>query len=347
MQASKNDKQVARWLMSGIILVALMLILGSVTRLTNSGLSMVTWKPITGAILPLNELQWQEEFSKYKTSPEYIKLNYHFDLNQFKEIFLWEYSHRLLGRVVGLVFFFPFVYFLIQKKIKSKKLLYHLLAIFFLGGMQGVIGWFMVKSGLRDNPHVSHYWLAVHLITALFLISYIFITVLNLLYPTTNLHSKQTSKISRLSQILLVFTSLQIMYGAFVAGLKAGKIHATFPKMGDSWFPKIITEQFSKNGFISFFDDSYLIIFIHRWLAVIVTLIVFYIIYQAKNCAINTLQKTVLKLLLIAISIQFLLGVFTILFKVPVVLGVLHQFGAMLFLLSTLSVIYFFKKPIA
>jgi len=136
------------------------------------------------------------------------------------------------------------------------------------------------------------------------------------------------------------------MYGAFVAGLKAGKIHATFPKMGDSWFPKIITEQFSKNGFISFFDDSYLIIFIHRWLAVIVTLIVFYIIYQAKNCAINTLQKTVLKLLLIAISIQFLLGVFTILFKVPVVLGVLHQFGAMLFLLSTLSVIYFFKKPI-
>jgi len=144
MQASKNDKQVARWLMSGIILVALMLILGSVTRLTNSGLSMVTWKPITGAIPPLNELQWQEEFSKYKTSPEYIKLNYHFDLNQFKEIFLWEYSHRLLGRVVGLVFFFPFVYFLIQKKIKSKKLLYHLLAIFFLGGMQGVIGWFML-----------------------------------------------------------------------------------------------------------------------------------------------------------------------------------------------------------
>lgn len=114
MSVTKNDKQVARWLISGIILIAMMLILGSITRLTNSGLSMVEWKPITGTLPPLNDLQWQVEFSKYKTSPEYIKLNYHFDLKQFKEIFYWEYSHRLLGRIVGLVFFFPFVYFLIN-----------------------------------------------------------------------------------------------------------------------------------------------------------------------------------------------------------------------------------------
>ena len=345
MLVTKNDKQVARWLMSGIILVAFMLILGSITRLTNSGLSMVTWKPVTGTIPPLNEIEWQEEFTKYKTSPEYIKLNYHFDLAQFKEIFFWEYSHRLLGRVVGLVFFFPFVFFLIKKKIKSKKLLYHLITIFFLGGMQGVIGWFMVKSGLRDNPHVSHYWLAVHLVTALFLIAYIFVTVLHLLYPKNNIQTPAIRKTLKRSKILLFFASLQIVYGAFVAGLKAGKIHATYPKMGKEWFPKIISENLAKNGIISFFNDSYLVIFTHRWLAVIVTILVFVIVYKARDILISNYQKTALKLLLVAISIQFLLGVFTILYHVPVVLGVLHQFGAMLFLLSILAVIYFFRKP--
>lgn len=344
MSVKKNDKQVARWLISGIILVGMMLILGSITRLTNSGLSMVEWKPITGAIPPLNEEQWLEEFSKYKTSPEYIKLNYHFDLEQFKEIFYWEYSHRVLGRIVGLVFFFPFVYFLIKKKFKSKKLLYHLLAIFFLGGMQGVIGWFMVKSGLRDNPHVSHLWLAFHLVMALFLISYIYITMLSLLYPKRDFSSPQIKKINRVTKIVLVFTSLQIVYGAFIAGLKAGKLHDTFPKMGNEWFPSIIAQNFSENGLISFVEDSYLILFIHRWLAVIVMCLVFYIMYKAKNTLLTLKQKKALKYLLIAILIQFLLGVFTILFSVPLVLGVLHQFGAMLFLLSILTVIYFFNS---
>jgi len=344
MSVTKNDKQIAYWLILGIILVALMLILGSITRLTNSGLSMVTWKPITGTIPPLNDLQWQEEFTKYQTSPEYIKLNYHFDLSQFKEIFIWEYSHRLLGRVVGLVFFFPFMYFIIKRKIKSNILLFHLLAIFILGGLQGVIGWFMVKSGLKDHPHVSHFWLAIHLTTALFLISYIFVTVLHLLFPKLNLQTSQTKKVSKLSKVLLVVTSLQIIYGAFVAGLKAGKLHATYPKMGNEWFPKIISENFKTNGILSFFEDAFLIMFTHRWLAVVVLLLVSYIIYVARNMVLTNNQKTALKLLLIAISIQFLLGMFTIMYSVPVVLGVLHQFGAMLFLLSILTLIYFFKN---
>lgn len=344
MMTSKNDRQVARWLISGIILIALMLILGSITRLTNSGLSMVTWKPITGTIPPITDFQWHEEFSKYKTSPEYTKLNYHFNLDQFKEIFFWEYSHRLLGRVVGLVFFIPFVYFWIRKKIKSKKLLVHLFVIFFMGAMQGVIGWFMVKSGLKDRPHVSHYWLAFHLVTALFLISYIYITVLSLLYPKKEIISKESTKILELSYLLLLFTSLQIIYGAFVAGLKAGKLHATFPKMGNEWFPKQISSQFAENGLLSFVDDAYLIMFTHRWLAVVVISLVAYIIFKLRNIAITKNQKGAIKIVLIAISIQFLLGVFTILFKVPVVLGVLHQFGAMLFLLSVLTLIYFFKN---
>ena len=344
MTVTKNDKQIAYWLISGIVLVALMLVLGSITRLTNSGLSMVTWKPITGVIPPLTESQWQAEFTKYQTSPEYIKLNYHFNLAQFKEIIFWEYSHRLLGRVVGLVFLFPFVYFLLKKKIKSRKLLYHLITIFFLGGMQGVIGWLMVKSGLKDHPHVSHFWLATHLVTALFLISYIFITVLHLLFPKTPFHSQETKKTSSLAKILLVLASMQIIYGAFVAGLKAGKLQATYPKMGNEWFPKIISDNFSTNGFFSFLNDAHLIMFVHRWLAVVVLSFVFYLIFQAKNNVLTSYQKMALKLLLIAITIQFLLGVFTILYRVPVVLGVLHQFGAMLFLLSILSVLYFFKR---
>ncbi len=344
MSVSKNDKQIAYWLISGIILVALMLILGSITRLTNSGLSMVTWKPITGTIPPLNEIQWQEEFTKYQTSPEYIKLNYHFNLAQFKEIFIWEYAHRLLGRVIGLVFFFPFIYFLIKKKLKSKKLFWHLITIFFLGGMQGVIGWFMVKSGLKDRPHVSHFWLAIHLTTALFLISYIFVTVLHLLFPKNNFQTIETKKVHYLSKILLIIVSLQIIYGAFVAGLKAGKLHATYPKMGNEWLPNRIAEDLSENGFLSFFQDSYLIMFAHRWLAAIVLSLVFYIIFKARKMALTNHQIIGLKLLLITISIQFLLGVFTILYSVPVVLGVLHQFGAMLLLLSIISVIYFFRK---
>ena len=344
MSITKNDKQVAYWLISGIVLVALMLILGSITRLTNSGLSMVTWKPITGTIPPLNETQWQAEFTKYQTSPEYIKLNYHFNLAQFKEIFFWEFSHRLLGRVVGLVFFFPFVYFLIKKKIKSTKLLFHLLAIFSIGAMQGFVGWYMVKSGLRDIPHVSHFWLAFHLFTALTLISYIFIIVLSLLFPNDSFQTKQTKNIYFLSKLLLVLTAFQILYGAFVAGLKAGKLHATYPKMGEEWFPSIISSQFAENGISSFIYDSYLIMFIHRWIAVIVLSFVFFIIYKARNIVLTIHQKNALKFLLIAISIQFLLGIFTILYRVPVVLGVLHQFGAMLLLLSILTMIYFFKK---
>ncbi len=340
---SKNDKKIVVWLLIGCLLVASMLILGSITRLTNSGLSMVTWKPITGVVPPLNEASWQAEFLKYKTSPEYKKLNYHFSLSDFKEIFFWEYSHRLLGRIAGVVFLIPFLYFLITKKIKSKKLIYHLLVIFFLGGMQGVIGWFMVKSGLRDNPHVSHYWLAFHLVTALFLIAYIYLVMLSLLYPNKNLPNKKTKKVYFWTKILLFFTIIQIIYGAFIAGLKAGKFYPTFPKMGTEWLPNVIDEAFQEQGFIALVSDAYTIQFIHRWLAVIVLILVFYIVMHVKRGFYTIIQKKALFFLGITISIQFLLGVFTILYSVPIVLGVLHQFGAMLFLIAILNILYFFK----
>jgi cytochrome c oxidase assembly protein subunit 15 len=341
---NKNDKQIAKWLLTGCILVALMLILGSITRLTESGLSMVTWKPVVGMVPPLSDADWQMEFSNYQNSPEYIKKNYHFTLEEFKSIFYWEYSHRLFGRIIGIVFLIPFLFFVIKKKIKSKSLMYHLIVIFFLGGLQGVIGWYMVKSGLKEHPHVSHYWLAFHLVTALFLISYIYVTALNLLFPKQNDWSNTTQKVRKSLNVLLILASLQITYGAFVAGLKAGKFYTTFPKMGTEWLPDLISDAFKEKGMLALIENPIVIQFIHRWLAVLVTILVFFIFFKALKNRLTRYQKTAMRLLIIAIAVQFILGIYTILYSVPIVLGVLHQFGAMLFLISILTARYFFQK---
>ena len=341
---SKNDKQIAKWLLIGCALVATMVFIGGITRLTHSGLSMVTWKPVTGTIPPLNETQWQEEFTKYKTSPEYIKKNYHFTLDEFKDIFFWEYLHRLIGRIIGFVFLIPFLYFVIKKKIKTKKLRNNLIVIFLLGGLQGLVGWYMVKSGLVDNPNVSHFRLATHLVLALLLFSYIYWIALDLLFPKKEIPTKETKQIFKWSRILLFFTSLQIIYGAFMAGLKAGKLYPTYPKMGVEWMPRIIKETFQETGFISLIESPYTIQFIHRWVAVIVLLLVFYIVAKSLKSFLSIYQKNAIRFLIIAISVQFLLGVFTILYSVPVALGVLHQFGALVFLVSILTTIFFFRN---
>jgi len=336
--------QIAKWLLLGCALVALMVLIGGITRLTHSGLSMVTWKPVTGTIPPLNEMQWQDEFTKYKTSPEYIKKNYHFTLEEFKDIFFWEYLHRLIGRVIGFVFLLPFLYFVLKKKIKSKKLQNNLLVIFFLGGLQGLVGWYMVKSGLVENPNVSHFRLATHLVLALVLFSYIYWIALSLLFPKNDVSTQKTRQIFKWSRVLLFFTTIQIIYGAFIAGLKAGKFYPTYPKMGNEWMPSLITDAFNEEGFISLIENPYTIQFIHRWVAVIVLVLVFYIVSKALKSFLSLYQKNAIRFLLVAISIQFLLGVFTILYSVPVVLGVLHQFGALVFLVSILTIIFFFRQ---
>ncbi len=340
---SKNNQQIIIWLTIGCLLVTTMVIVGGITRLTHSGLSMVTWKPVTGFIPPLNEIEWQTEFTKYKTSPEYLKKNYNFSLEEFKDIFFWEYLHRLIGRVLGIVFFFPFLYFLIKKKIETKKLRNNLLVIFFLGGLQGFVGWYMVKSGLVDNPAVSHYRLAMHLVLALILFSYIYWIILKLRFPKKEIPTKNTKKLFNLTRLLLIFTTLQIIYGAFIAGLKAGKFYPTFPKMGTEWFPNIIIDGFKENGIITLFENPFAVQFIHRWLAVIVFSLVLYLVFKAQNSFLSLIQKKAINFLLIAIGIQFSLGVLTILYSVPVVLGVLHQFGALVFLVSILTVLYFFR----
>jgi len=302
---------------------------------------MVTWKPVTGIFPPTTEQQWEAEFEQYKTSPEYQKQNHHFTVEEFKSIYWPEFLHRLLGRIIGLVFLIPFFYFLFTKKLKDKKLLFHLLIIFLLGGLQGFIGWYMVKSGLVDIPSVSHYRLAIHFITALTLFSYILWTSLEILRPIKV--DNPIPKIQKLLVVLLCFTVVQLIYGAFVAGLKAGLFFPTFPKMGSDWVPQSIGMALDTYGLKSLVEFPALVQFIHRWLAAVIVLLAIWLFIKGKKSELTNGQNNSLLFILIAVSIQFLLGVFTLLYAVPISLGVLHQLGSVVLLSSIIIGLYHFK----
>ena len=215
-------RQIAVWLLICCPLVFAMVMLGGVTRLTGSGLSMVEWEPIMGAIPPLSHEEWQDTFQKYQQSPEFEHKNFHMDVDQFKSIFWFEYSHRLLGRFIGIVFLIPFLFFMITKRFE-RRMIPQLITMFILGGMQGILGWYMVKSGLVDNPHVSQYRLAAHLGFAFIIYAYIFWAALSLLFPITNNQSKGGLRsIARFSVFLVALVYTAVISGAFVAGLKAG-----------------------------------------------------------------------------------------------------------------------------
>lgn len=336
-----QNKPVAYWLLTGAFLVLLMVVIGGITRLTNSGLSMVNWKPVTGFLPPLNHVEWQETFNTYKTSPEFQKVNSDFSLADFKKIFFWEYIHRLIGRVLGLVFFFPFLYFLFTKRLQSKKLIGQLLLIFLWGGFQGFLGWYMVKSGLVDNPHVSHYRLAIHLLNAFTLVAYIYWVALGLFYP--NREKTDASSLKTPTLALFFITLLQITYGAFTAGLKAGYLYPTYPKMGNAWLPQHARDTFLTNGWQNLWQDPTLVQFTHRWIGFTVLLLTSYIFYKAQKIDLSSLQKQSLRIVLALIYIQFTFGILTLLFHVPVTLGVLHQLFAALFLLAIVRFKYFLR----
>ena len=339
------DKRIGYWLMLGAALVIAMVILGGYTRLSHSGLSMVTWKPVTGVVPPLTDAQWEREFNKYKTSPEYKKRNYHFTVEEFKKIYWPEFLHRLLGRVIGMAFIIPFLYFLFTGKLKNKKLLANLVVIFLLGGLQGLIGWYMVKSGLVDVPSVSHYRLAIHFITALTLYVYIFWTGLKVLWPSTKDVKSDNQQIPKLLSITIALLVLQLIYGAFVAGLKAGLIYPTFPKMGSEWIPKSIGMALDTYGLSSFTEFPTLVQFVHRWLGVVIVGMVIWIYVSARKSELSKVQSQSLLAMIIAVGLQFLLGVFTLLMVVPISLGVLHQLGAVILLTIMIYSVYSFKQP--
>ena len=330
---NRTQKPIVIWLFIGAFLVLSMVVVGGITRLTQSGLSMVEWHLFMGSIPPTSEAEWLEVFEKYKDTPEFQIVNPDFDVEDFKSIFWWEYIHRVLGRLIGLVFIIPFVIFLLQKRI-DKPLLKKLILILILGGFQGFLGWYMVKSGLVDDPHVSHYRLAAHLSTALLLFAFILWTSFDLIYTGKNEEGdfRIISKVRRWSILGLVVLGIQIIYGAFVAGLKAGLYYNTWPKMGLKWVPSEVGNALLREGWISLFDNITVVQFIHRYLAwIVVVFVVLIFIEIQKSAQSKNLVKGAYYLLAITI-VQVALGIFTLIYQVPVSLGVIHQLGSVLLL---------------
>lgn len=341
---NNSDKAVVKWLLTGCVLVYIMVVVGCLTRLTHSGLSITDWN-FMGSLPPITQDHWQERFAKYQTSPEFIHKNSGMSMEEFKSIFWWEYIHRMIGRTIGFVFLAGFAYFLIKKKFR-KETLPKMLLLFALGGLQGVIGWWMVKSGLVKNPAVSHYRLATHLMSAFTVFAFTFWYALQLIYPKQNAMESDGSKLKGTTIVLFVVLIIQIIYGAFVAGLKAGLFYPTWPKMGDSWFPTdtiMVEESLIRN----LLETGAGVQFMHRTIAVIVVICVAVLWNRSNKLNLTKQQNLGITLLIYGVTAQFILGVYTLLYQVPVALGVLHQTGA--FFLFTVSIYLLFHlnlKPV-
>ena len=336
----KDNKRVIYWLLTGCILIFIMVIVGGITRLTHSGLSISNYKLISGTIPPMNEVEWQEAFDLYKQYPEYQKLNSHFDLEDFKQIYFWEWIHRVIGRLIGLVFIIPFLYFLITKQL-SKPTIKKSIILLFMGGFQGFLGWYMVKSGLVDRPDVSHYRLAMHLTTAFLTFAYTFWVALDLMFPQKK---EVNTKMRNFIRIGLVVLIIQIIYGAFVAGLDAGFIHNHWPLMSDGKFihETVYIEQ--DPLYLNFIEGKSGVQFIHRTLAYVVVGFIIAIWIRMRRLMVTRYQIIGMNLLLVGVGIQFLLGVLTIIYAVPVWLGVVHQVGAFLLLSAMVFTLHRFSK---
>lgn len=334
-------RPVVIWLFTGCFLIYLMVVIGGITRLTGSGLSITQWKVVTGTLPPLTEEAWQQEFEGYKQTPQFKLINSDFTLSDFKGIYFWEYLHRLIGRIIGFVFLVPFIWFWLRKQLPDG-FMKKALVLFALGGFQGFLGWFMVKSGLTENIHVSHYRLAIHLISAFTVFGFTFWYALSLT-PGPSPSERGAQPLLRKSAIILFsIVVLQIIYGAFVAGLKAGYGYPTWPKMGDQWVPDDIfaLEPMWKN----FLEGHAGVQFIHRYLAYVVVLIVGIIFYRSNRKdamhRVSTEQKKIINTLAIIVLAQFTLGVITLLYGVPILIAVLHQTGAFFLFATTLLLIH-------
>ena len=338
MPTDNHNRTVATWLLICCALVFAMVVLGGFTRLTGSGLSMVDWRPLMGWLPPLTDAEWQRVFEMYQQSPEFQKVNSDFDVNDFKGIFWLEFLHRLLGRLIGLVFFIPFVYFLVKGYIRRDEWLKYFL-MFVLGGMQGVLGWYMVKSGLVDVPHVSQYRLTAHLVAAFAIYAYMLWVALSLLYPATGSTRhpwfKRTAWVTALA-------SITIVSGGFVAGLKAGKIYNTFPMMGDYWIPPgaLALEPVWRN----FFDNMTTVQLDHRILAITTLVVILVYWFKARSADLPDRTRPAVNALMHTAVLQVALGITTLLMAVPVFLGALHQAVAMFLFTIVLYVLHSLRR---
>ena len=336
----RDNKKVIYWLFTGCALIFIMVVVGGITRLTHSGLSIPDYKLISGTIPPINDQQWQEAFELYKQYPEYQKLNININLIEFKGIFFWEWLHRVIGRAIGLVFIIPFLYFLITRQL-NKSTIKKTIILLILGGFQGFLGWYMVKSGLVDRPDVSHYRLAAHLTTAFATFAFTLWVALDLIFPIKQAINKAYRNLIRISLIILF---IQIIYGAFVAGLDAGFIHNYWPMMSEGKFMHETVLIEKTPVYKNFIEGRSGVQFVHRILAFIVVISVVIIYLKGKKIAVYNHQLNGLNSLLVLVGLQSLLGVLTILLQVPLWLGIAHQIGAFLLLSSMTFTLHRFSK---
>lgn len=329
----KNNRPVAIWLYIGVGMLIVQVLLGGITRLTGSGLSITEWQPLLGAFPPMNEAAWQKAFEGYKQIAQYQYVNNHFTLSDFKFIFFWEWLHRDWARLMGLVFIIPFIYFVIKKKI-NKSMINPMIILFVLGGLQGLIGWIMVMSGLNEeNLYVNHIRLAIHFISALVLLAYVFWFALKL-----SIRPAEILKVPALYKLniwLLVLLVVQLVYGAFMAGLHTALVANTWPDINGSWVP---AGMFSQGGFLTDIAHNPITIqFIHRGLAYGITILIAIWWWKAAQTPAHSLLHTIRYLPLLLVLLQVLLGVLTLLnsqVEIPISYGILHQGVGMLLMLS-------------
>ena len=331
----KINNVIFYWLNSGLALIFLMIIVGGLTRLTNSGLSITEWELFKGVFPPLNETGWNDYFQLYKQIPQYYILYPNMTLDEFKIIFYWEYAHRVLGRLIGLFFLIPIIYFQFIKKISFSELKPYYL-ILFLIILQGGLGWYMVKSGLVNDVTVSHYRLSLHLGLAIIIISIIFWQIMMLRENKEKIFfNTNKEKIPFIILFFLIF--IQIIFGAFVSGLDAGKIYQTWPLMGYNYFPD---DSIIKNvNDLLNFENHSLVQFYHRNLAYLVTIYICFISYLVLKKKDKKLNKIIFFFIIVLLT-QILLGILTLLTNLHIVLASAHQISSVILILTALRLYY-------
>lgn len=323
-----QPRAVSRWLLVVAALVLLMVVIGGITRLTESGLSMVRWEPISGAVPPLNAEQWNAEFAAYKATPEYAKVNRGMSLAEFKHIFFWEYIHRLIGRLIGVAFALPMLWFAWKRAI-PRGYGWRLTALLALGGMQGAIGWWMVASGLIDRPDVSHIRLAIHLLAALFIFSGLIWTALDLRTLARDKYAKP-ARMPGIGAAVIAILVVQLMLGAFTAGLDAGFAFAEWPTMGGRLFPEGV--PLLEPAWRNLVDQPIVIQFVHRWFAWIAAGAAIALAVRAKRAGVPRMW-----LIHALVTLQIALGISTLLSGVAIPIAVAHQLTAALLLAALVT----------
>ena len=332
-----KNTDVSLWLIVTIFTLISLIIIGGITRLTESGLSITEWQPISGIFFPLSEASWQNEFDKYKQIPEFFLVNSSMTLAEFKVIYFWEWFHRSLARFLGLVFFIPYLYFLFRKKFSKKEKTY-LPFILLMGVAQAFVGWYMVQSGLVENINVSQYRLATHLTIAFLILGSLFLLYLLRTENVVYLENRPTLFLKISSFTLLVLTFIQIIFGAFMSGTRSGLTYNTWPLIDGEFIPDGL---FSISvWYLNFFENPLTIHFDHRMLAYALCLILLIQFIHINKRFSGTAYKSSSLHLLAIMLYQVIVGIIAVMYQVPIIIGVLHQLGAVLLFLGVLRHFY-------